>query len=272
MVRPSSTARHFDLVEHRAVGGVQRVGAEAPARADHVHRQRAGQHGADLHRRGVRAQHHAGPRRMPVGPGHEDGVLHLARRVVGREVQRVEVEPLGLDLGPLGDLVAHGRRTRRRAARATVVTGCLAPARRRSHGSVTSTVSSTSTRASRSASSSACRAASACADRAAGRADALARPRPWPAAAARRSRALARASGARSPAWASRAAFSSSRSRGGGDGGERLVAAAADLLGRQRGHLYRVIVLLGADIALLSLRACAGSVQAGGADLVIAVR
>ena len=37
----------------------------------------------------------------------EEGVLHRARRVVRREVQRVEVEPLGLDLGALGHLPAH---------------------------------------------------------------------------------------------------------------------------------------------------------------------
>ena len=37
----------------------------------------------------------------------EEGVLHRARRVVRAEVERVEVEPLGLDLGALGDLPAH---------------------------------------------------------------------------------------------------------------------------------------------------------------------
>src|SRR5665647_349681 len=38
----------------------------------------------------------AGPARRPPG------------RVVGAEVERVEVEPFGLDLGTLGDLPAHG--------------------------------------------------------------------------------------------------------------------------------------------------------------------
>ena len=37
----------------------------------------------------------------------EQGVLLLARRVVAAEVERVEVEPLVLDLGALGDLPAH---------------------------------------------------------------------------------------------------------------------------------------------------------------------
>ena len=37
----------------------------------------------------------------------EEGVHHRAGRVVRGDVERVEVEPLGLDLGTLGDLVAH---------------------------------------------------------------------------------------------------------------------------------------------------------------------
>ena len=63
----------------------------------------------------------------PSGPGDEEGVLHLAGRVVGREVQGVEVEPLGLDLGALGDLVAHGDEDVGDAAPPSVVSGCRAP-------------------------------------------------------------------------------------------------------------------------------------------------
>src|SRR3712207_8553675 len=48
--------------------------------------------GPRLHRRGVRAQHEPVLRRVD-----EERVLHLARRVVRVEVQRVEVEPLRLD-------------------------------------------------------------------------------------------------------------------------------------------------------------------------------
>ena len=47
------------------------------------------------------AQHEAG-----LGGLDEEGVLHLAGRVVGSEVQRVEVQPLGFDLGAFGDLPA----------------------------------------------------------------------------------------------------------------------------------------------------------------------
>ena len=57
---------------------------------------------AGLHRRGVRAHHQAA-----VGRLQPEGVLHGARRVVRAEVERVEVQPLGLDLGALGDLPAH---------------------------------------------------------------------------------------------------------------------------------------------------------------------
>ena len=59
------------------------------------------EHRADLHRRGVRAQHDAA-----VLGADEEGV-HRARRVVRPDVERVEVGPLGLDLGTLRDLPAH---------------------------------------------------------------------------------------------------------------------------------------------------------------------
>ena len=57
---------------------------------------------ADLDRRGVGAQHDAA-----VGRLDEERVLHRARRVVRADVQGIEVEPLGLDLGPVDDVVAH---------------------------------------------------------------------------------------------------------------------------------------------------------------------
>ena len=67
-----------------------------------VDRHAALEQGAGLHRGGVGAQHEAA-----LGRVDEERVLHLARGVVGVEVQGVEVEPLGLDLGALGDLPAH---------------------------------------------------------------------------------------------------------------------------------------------------------------------
>ena len=63
------------------------------------------EHRPDLDRRRVR------PEEQPVAPFapvlHEERVDGVARRVVGREVQRLEVEPVGLDVGPVRDLVAE---------------------------------------------------------------------------------------------------------------------------------------------------------------------
>ena len=57
-------------------------------------------HGADLHRRGVGAQEHL----LAVGPRlQEEGVVHLARRMAEREIERGEIVVVGLDVRPLGD-------------------------------------------------------------------------------------------------------------------------------------------------------------------------
>ena len=69
---------------------------------DDVDRRLLLEHRADLHRRGLRAQHQTGVDRV-----EEEGVLHLPRRVVGAEVEGIEVEPLALELGPVGDLPTH---------------------------------------------------------------------------------------------------------------------------------------------------------------------
>ena len=94
----------LELHEDRQVRGVELVGAEHATRSEHVERQLALEHRADLHRARVRAQHE-----VRLGRVDEERVLHGARRVIGVEVQRIEVEPLALDLGALGDLPAHSR-------------------------------------------------------------------------------------------------------------------------------------------------------------------
>ena len=105
----------------------------------------------------------------------------------------------------------------------SIVIGCRAPFVERSQGRVTSTVSSTSIRCSASTSSSAWRCASAW----------FTAPRAWPTRWPASLRAcggsapisrLARASGERSPACSVRTRLSASRSRGGGDRGEGLLA------------------------------------------------
>jgi hypothetical protein len=60
---------------------------------------------AHLHRAGVRAQ--VQPRTFGVLQVDIEGVLHRARRVVLRAVERREVHPVGLDLGALGDVETH---------------------------------------------------------------------------------------------------------------------------------------------------------------------
>ena len=92
----------LDLVEGGHVRRVELVGAEDPADRGDVDRHAALEEGAGLDRRGVGAQDEAALGRVDV-----EGVLHLPGRVVGVEVQGVEVEPLRLDLGSLGDLPAH---------------------------------------------------------------------------------------------------------------------------------------------------------------------
>ncbi len=89
----------LDLMEHRRVPEVVVVAVDAPG-ADDPDRRLALQHGADLDRGGVGAQ------QAPVL--QEEGVLGVAGRVVGREVEGLEVVVVVLDLRTLGDAVAEG--------------------------------------------------------------------------------------------------------------------------------------------------------------------
>ena len=60
-------------------------------------------HGANLHRRGVGAQQ----QRVHMAGAHEEGVLHLAGRVIGREVEGLEHVVIVLDLRAFGHVVAE---------------------------------------------------------------------------------------------------------------------------------------------------------------------
>jgi hypothetical protein len=92
----------LELHEHGQVRRVELIGAVDAARREHVDRHLAVEHGAHLHGARVRAEHE-----VRLGRVDEERVLHGPRGVVGVEVERVEVEPLALDLGALGDLPAH---------------------------------------------------------------------------------------------------------------------------------------------------------------------
>ena len=93
----------FDLVEHRRVRRVPVLAVDAAGR-DHADRRFRVQHRAHLDRRGVRAQEF--PRAVGCGL-HEEGVVHLPRRMAGREVERGEVVEVVLDVGTFSDGEAH---------------------------------------------------------------------------------------------------------------------------------------------------------------------
>ncbi len=93
----------LDLVEHRHVGGVGGVLAVHATRHDHVDRWWLRGHHPHLHGGGVGPQH----RRAGLPHLHVQRVVHVARGVVGREVECPEVVPVGLDLRPLRDREAH---------------------------------------------------------------------------------------------------------------------------------------------------------------------
>ena len=158
------------------------------------------------------AQHQPGAGRLD-----EEGVLHLAGRVVGRELSASKLSHSDSTSGP--SAISQPIATKMSSTRSeTSSIGCRAPSGRRGDAArVTSTVSSTRMRSSRSASSSACRAASAC-DPGRGPGRRACRPRPWRSGGSAPISRLARARALFSPWWASRAAFSSSRVVGRRDG------------------------------------------------------
>src|SRR5579859_1179064 len=98
----------LDLMEHGRVSSIGSVTAMHFAGDHHAHRRWLALHGADLDRRGMRAQQQALALRLGFLSGDEQSVLRVARRMVGWKVQRLEVVVVGLDLGPGADGVSHG--------------------------------------------------------------------------------------------------------------------------------------------------------------------
>ncbi len=90
----------LDLVEHRRVRLI-RIAAIDLAGRDQADRRRLALHGADLHGRGMRAQQAA--------VAEVERVVHRARRMVRREIQRFEIVIVVFDLGTFGDIVAEPR-------------------------------------------------------------------------------------------------------------------------------------------------------------------
>src|SRR4249919_318633 len=88
----------FALVEHWRVGLVA-IAAVDLAERDHAQRRLVSEHVAHLHARGVRAQQATIP--------EVEGVVHRTRRMVRREVQRLEVVPVILDFRAIAQLEAE---------------------------------------------------------------------------------------------------------------------------------------------------------------------
>ena len=112
----------FELLEHRRVAQVEVVAPIDAAGDDDADRRLEGLHVADLHRRGVRAKQRGGAdlrvgyvaaMRAPRPAGDRrvevQRVLHVARGMIRRHIERFEVVEVVLDLGALEDLVAHVR-------------------------------------------------------------------------------------------------------------------------------------------------------------------
>ena len=64
-------------------------------------------HGANLHRRRVRAQQQALALRLRLLAGDEQRVLRIARRMVRRKIQRLEVVVIGFDDGAFRNGIAE---------------------------------------------------------------------------------------------------------------------------------------------------------------------
>ena len=81
----------FDLVKHRRVGHVG-IAAIDTSRRDHPQRRHRIAHRADLNRRRMRAQE--------LAVRKEERVVHRARRMIQRNVERVEVVEIVFDFRP----------------------------------------------------------------------------------------------------------------------------------------------------------------------------
>ena len=91
--------QRFDLMKHRRVRrvGIAAIGASG---RDHADGRLLRQHGAHLHRARMRAQHMA---RAVCLAREIERVVHLPRRMIGRDVELGEVVVVVFDVGTFGD-------------------------------------------------------------------------------------------------------------------------------------------------------------------------
>ena len=88
-------------MKHRRVGLVI-IGTVDATGADDTQRRAFRLHRADLHGRGVGAQHMRWPI-VAFGTGHVKRVHFGTGRVVAGDVQRIEIIPIGINARPFGD-------------------------------------------------------------------------------------------------------------------------------------------------------------------------
>ena len=93
----------FDLMEEAVCAGRDGLVAVNTTGTNHTDRRLHSLHHAALHGRGVGAQEHIGL------TGHEEGVLHVASRMVVGKVHRTENVPIVLHLGTIGKREAEAR-------------------------------------------------------------------------------------------------------------------------------------------------------------------
>src|SRR5688572_8318452 len=96
---PAIDTQAFNLEEHGIVRRVWRIATEDASGRDHPHRYTTPLHGVNLNRRGLRAKREAFSR--------VERVLRRARRVMVRNVERVEVVEIGFDLAIVFDGVTE---------------------------------------------------------------------------------------------------------------------------------------------------------------------
>ncbi len=95
----------FDLMKNRRVGRVGRIVAMNFSWAHDAHRRLHLLHSADLHRRSMRAEQQPITLWLRFLPGDDERILRVARGMIRRKVQRLEIVVISLNLRTFLDRV-----------------------------------------------------------------------------------------------------------------------------------------------------------------------
>ena len=83
------------------MAGIGRIVAMHLPRNHNAQRRLHFLHGANLHRRSVRPQQQSFALRLGLLVGDKERILRIARGMIGRKIQRLEIVIVGLDYRPL---------------------------------------------------------------------------------------------------------------------------------------------------------------------------